>query len=464
MRSGDRMAILRTSGGTGDLEQFTGDRRILNAALDRLQFLGGKTGPQAASAATRLTLRSALAGAHHTPGRKIVVVFSSHLLSADWDRAAKGLSAEANAAAAVVYGVDPSAGTSPALLGETGGLLTPSLSSALEAETNYYMLGFEETATDPIERPRSEPVSVKVRREGVTLRARSTAFDVAPREDFPAPVDRAIQIRRALASPFEDAGIHARLTAGFAGYKGQAAVVEVAIVIDLRNIAVLTDLKGIHHGSNRINVEARSESGSTQHAERSYDMAIAPQDYERALRNGMIYSVTLSLPSSGGWEIRAVVSDGTSDGLGSSRQFVEIPQRTDFSISGLMLRGYEAPDGNGAPADPEENAAVRSFRSGQMMQFGYVVFNALTDEAKQSRVEMTTRLYANGRVVFSSPASQIAFPAEQPNMQRTITGRLSLARDVVPGDYIMEVTVIDLLAPANAPRSTTGFIDFHLRE
>lgn len=471
MGSGDRMSVLRASGGTGDLEQLTGDRRILNAALDHVQFLGGKISEPSASAATRLTLRSVLAGANRVPGRKFVVVYSSHLHNPMWDRAAARLAAEANAASTTIYGLDPGAANTsgametPALLRETGGSFTDSLGSILQAEENYYVLGFEEPATDADQRPLEEPVLVRVRREGVTLRARSAYFTVAAREEVPAPVDRAVQIRRALTSPFDGADIHTRLSAGFASYTGQSAAVDATVVVDLRDIGVLRDLKGVRQGSVQINIEARSEqSGNPHRAERTYDLAMAAQDYERAMSNGLIYAFGLSLPSAGSWQIRAVVADGISDRLGSSTQYVEIPPRGIFSISGLKLQGHDASDGKGTSPDPGENEAVRTFRAGRVLQFTCSIFNALSDEAKQSRIEMTTRLYAHGNVVYSGPASQVAFPAEQPNTRRTITGRLALARDVVPGDYILEVAVVDRLAPPNAPRSATRFIDFHLHE
>ena len=45
MQPGDLVAVIRTRGGMGALEQFTADKRILHAAIDRVQWFvsGGRT-------------------------------------------------------------------------------------------------------------------------------------------------------------------------------------------------------------------------------------------------------------------------------------------------------------------------------------------------------------------------------------------------------------------------------------
>src|ERR1039457_2323036 len=48
MSSGDRMAILRTSGGSSVLQQLTGDTRTLANAIDAIRYLGGGTGAASA--------------------------------------------------------------------------------------------------------------------------------------------------------------------------------------------------------------------------------------------------------------------------------------------------------------------------------------------------------------------------------------------------------------------------------
>ena len=58
MGPGDRMAILRSSGGGGVLQQLTGDTRILVNAIDGIRYLGG--GTSAATCGQRLVAGVAL--------------------------------------------------------------------------------------------------------------------------------------------------------------------------------------------------------------------------------------------------------------------------------------------------------------------------------------------------------------------------------------------------------------------
>src|ERR1035441_10610747 len=78
MSSGDRMAILRTSGGSGVLQQLTGDTRTLADAINAIRYLGGSTGAASAGRASWLTLRYALDGLRDFPGRKVVVLFAQN--------------------------------------------------------------------------------------------------------------------------------------------------------------------------------------------------------------------------------------------------------------------------------------------------------------------------------------------------------------------------------------------------
>src|ERR1035438_4323747 len=108
MSSGDRMAILRNSEGTGVLQQLTGDKRILLNAIDGIRYLGGGTSAVVAGGASWLTLVYALHGLRDFPGRKVVVLFSENPGAAGLlDPTVTAVAYAAHAAAAAVYALDP---------------------------------------------------------------------------------------------------------------------------------------------------------------------------------------------------------------------------------------------------------------------------------------------------------------------------------------------------------------------
>ena len=93
----DLVAIIRTGGEVGSLQQFTTDRRVLHSALQNLRWnpcsrtgtfvfapLGSMSGPALCSgphslSATLSAFRFVLKGMHDLPGRKSLVVFSDSL-------------------------------------------------------------------------------------------------------------------------------------------------------------------------------------------------------------------------------------------------------------------------------------------------------------------------------------------------------------------------------------------------
>jgi VWFA-related protein len=129
---GDLVAILRTSGGAGTLQQFTTDRRLLTAAIERVQWVGrlarfaagvaggpddddrdGQLAADLLAEGSIGVLNYALRGLESLPGRKTVVFVSEGSgLGATNPRsqipdALKRVIARANRAGVVLYAIDP---------------------------------------------------------------------------------------------------------------------------------------------------------------------------------------------------------------------------------------------------------------------------------------------------------------------------------------------------------------------
>ena len=136
MQPGDLVAIVRTSGGSAALQQFTADKRLLHAAIERVQFslmgtgqFGGTSaigdpGADSGSLAQLLnrrftigtlgTIRQVTQGMRDMPGRKSVILLSEGFAMnakngkpapvsfSDVQQVAEG----ANDAAVVLYAID----------------------------------------------------------------------------------------------------------------------------------------------------------------------------------------------------------------------------------------------------------------------------------------------------------------------------------------------------------------------
>ena len=480
MGPGDRMALLRSSGGEGVLQQLTGDTRILVKAIDGIRYLGGGTSAASAGSACWLALHYALEGLRNLPGRKVVVLFAENPgVPGPWDRTPAEAAHAAHAAGAAVYAIRPVSATTRTpggapgamemLARDTGGLFGADFSGVLQNEQGYYAIGFqpEDTSIDPAGRwSPAKAAQLKVRRPGVLVRARAGFLRHTPRVDFPVPAERGEQLKNALESPFGGPDIPARLTALFADDAPRGPVVDAVIHFDARQISVIHDMQDMYQGSLQLRTAAYTDDGrSTVPMMTASKIAMRPAEYRYGIEHGLRLSFQITLPAPGAWQIRAVVADGTSDRLGSATQFVEIPnvKLGSLAMSGLLLRG-ETPAGTTASADPNAAADVRIFKAGGRYTFSYSVFGALAGKDRQSLLEVHTRIFAEGRVVFDGEAKRVTFGETPANARRQVSGQLNLEPLMASGDYVLQVTVRDLLAPAGESRTATQFTDFQLRE
>jgi VWFA-related protein len=140
IQPGDLVALVRTSAGLGALQQFTTDRRVLQAAVARIQFLPLRAGRTVGAFATsggdeadrayedffedRLAvgslgaLRYVLRGLEPLPGRKSMILVSEGIplplrpaedvrRRADVLEGLRGLAEMANRSSVVIYAIDP---------------------------------------------------------------------------------------------------------------------------------------------------------------------------------------------------------------------------------------------------------------------------------------------------------------------------------------------------------------------
>ncbi|MEP6569439.1 MAG: hypothetical protein ABJC10_06650 [Acidobacteriota bacterium] len=87
------------------------------------------------------------------------------------------------------------------------------------------------------------------------------------------------------------------------------------------------------------------------------------------------------------------------------------------------------------------------------------VVRITTNLVQELRTQL--RLFRDGQLVFTGKENSSA-PATQPDPKRiTITGAVKLGADLVPGEYVLQVTAIDPLADEK-DRVATQWIDIEI--
>ncbi|MEK6283810.1 MAG: VWA domain-containing protein [Acidobacteriota bacterium] len=567
MQPNDLVAIVRTSGGVGALQQFTTDKRQLYAALDKVRWIANSRGGVAAFApingeATTVRAGSVfddvrdvdanqyrtnlftvgtlgavnyiVRGLRDLPGRKSVVLlsdgfpmFSNQSESSGSARvfaALQTLTDMANRASVVIYTVDarglPTLGfqaadsangmTSPEfqqrlsarsldffdsqngmnyMAQQTGGLsirntndLGGGIKRAIEDLGSYYLIGYrpdESTFDEKSGKRKFHKLSLKVLRPGkFNVRMRSGFFGITDEDAQPSLVGMNRMVV-ALISPFGSSDIHVRLTSLYANDPKMGSIMRSILHVKASDLTFKEEVGGWHTAVFDIMAYTFGDNGIiVDRMARKHTMRVKGTAYERILRDGFTYNITVPVKKPGAYQLRTALRDPPSGRIGSASQFIEVPdiKKKRLTLSGIIMRGVsqhlyqkgessvltqqDNSDDAGGQQDPKASPAVRQFHSGLVMVYGFQVYNARLDKTTQKPQLLTqVRLFRNGQEVFSG--RETAFDAgNQADAKRlAATGAIQLGTEMPPGEYVLQVIVTDLMATGKH-RVTSQWIDF----
>lgn len=464
-------------------------------------------------------------GLRDVPGRKSLILFAESMRlsfpdgrNQDVEERLRRLSDAANRSSVVIYSVDPRGvaytgltaedntnGMSPrqisqvgtqrsnqlilsregmeTLAQKTGGLfvhdnndIPAALREVVDDGNGYYLIGYRpDESTFRTEAGKFHPISVRLKRPGLTVRSRTGFFGNVDR-GIPRPVTPIAQITRALSSPFVTGDVRMRLTALFSHAEKQGSAIDALLYFDAHDLTFMTEADGSR--TSQVDIAAvtfDAEGSQVEGVNKTWRFRLTPQAYEEVLATGIVYSIHVPVKKAGPYQMRVVLRDDASQRLGSATQFVEIPdvKKGRLTLSGIVMAGEQArvagavdlAEGQIAGKDPNPTPAVRIFSQGTAMTYAYEIFNARRDRNKKPQLEVQTRLFRDGQQVNVGTPSAPNSPSSdaQPNPQRLIgVGSLQLTQ-VPPGDYVLQVIVTDKLA-SEQDRIAAQSMDFEVRQ
>jgi VWFA-related protein len=558
MQPGDLVAIIRTSGGMGALQQFTSDKRQLYAAIDRVKwYASGRSGVSAFAPITPPTpgehgadidaaaeefnqfredvyavgtlgaVNYVVRGLRELPGRKSILLISDGFRIFSQDdpnrnfrtlQKLQRLIDEAGRASVVIYTMNatglqtlmPTAADDLSgrdfqqmqdamtsrrnaafetqegldyLAYETGGMpikntndLSGGIRRVLADQKGYYLIGYrpDQSTFDPrTGRRRFHHLTVKVKRPGkFNIRMRHGFYGVSD-EEKPKPKTLAQQLFDALASPFGATGVNLQLTSLFANDANAGSIMRSLLYIDPGDLT-FTEEAGFHRTTIDVMAITFGDNGvPIDQIGRTYQIKLTEDDYKRIMRQGLVYNLTVPVKKPGAYQLRVSLRDSASDRVGSASQFIDAPdiKKKRLALSGLVVRAEPANQSvNAAIAaqsegreagDAETSAAVRHFKAGNVMTYGYYVYNAKLDTTSHPQLMTQVKLFRDGAEVFTGKETQFN-PGQQTDMQRVVAaGAIKLGTDLIPGDYVIQIVVTDLLADQKH-RVSTQWMDFQV--
>jgi VWFA-related protein len=576
MQPGDLVAIIRTSGGIGALQQFTADKRQLYAAIERVKwYLNGRSSVGAFSpiesklpgedrlkaadakqvpnedfnqfredvfaVGTLGAISYVVKGMRELPGRKSILLMSDgfRISSADDPGrnyrtllALRRLIDQANRATVVIYtmnatglqvfgltAADSTAGRSAEeveqmltdrrtsafesqdglnyLAKETGGIairntndLSGGIRRVIEDQKSYYLIGYrpDESTFDAKSGSRTfHKLSLKITRPGkFSVRMRNGFYGISEAEEKALAVTPRQQLLRALTSPFGAAGVRIRLTTLFANDTRAGSYMRSLLYINANDLT-FTDLPdGGHKAEFDVVAITFGDNGRViDQVGQTFALRARAEEYTRLRRDGFVFFLTVPIKKAGAYQLRAALRDHDSTRIGSASQFIDVPdiKKNRLVISGILIHAVEtsptnnaaAPAGGAANQSPDQdpsnnpersrmsiNAATRQLKRGQQLQYSVIIYNAKLDKTTaKPQLRTQVRFFRDGALVFTGKEQPLS-DASQPDLKRiTMMGGVRLGNELIPGEYVLQITVTDPLADEKH-RVATQWIDFEI--
>ena len=549
MQPGDLVAIIRTSGGIGALQQFTADKRQLYAAIDHVKwYAGGRSEVGAFGPATPGRLGSevdakneeleefrsdlfavgtlgaisyVVRGLSDLPGRKSILLISDgfkimdaeplsrtsrndrtlqrlqqlidetsrasvviHTINAKGLQTLSSLRAEDSLAAA-----DSSSGARTPdqvtnalrdrsneafdlqsgldfLADETGGTSIKNsndLAGGIKKiinENGYYLIGYrpDQTTFDPRTGRRTfHHLTLKVLRSGkFNVRMRNGFFGaVSDDRSKTAATNAREQILRALISPFGAAGIPIRLTSLFANDAKDGSFMRSLLHVDGSALTFTDEPDDWHQAQFDVVAVTVGEDGNiVDEVSRVDRLRVRGEGYQQVLKAGFVYMLTVPIKKPGAYQLRVALRDQSSEQVGSSSQFVEVPdmKKRRLELSGILL----------GAAQSDLSAAVRQFRQGENMRYSFVIYNPRVDPATgQPQVQTQVKIFREGQPVFTGREQRFTLNNPPDITRLSGASAIKLGADMTPGEYVLQLIVTDHLA-GDKYATTSRWVDFKI--
>mgnify|MGYP001199976682 CR=1 FL=1 len=575
MQDGDLVAIIRTGAGMGALQQFTADKRMLYAAIEKVKWnpmgsggisafapiepplAGGEqtqggdeeedanttggNGPslddfrtQVFATGTLGALRYVINGMSELPGRKSVILFSHgfRLIETDTEGTIRGTSVvldymkllvdQANRASVTFYAIDPRGLVYTGLTAadNTGGMSIQQVDSAMSGRSrelsdtqdslrylaretggfavvnnndisggvrrviedhSYYLVGYDpDTDTFDAAKRKFNRLDVKVLRPGVRVRYRSGFFNVADREKPTAPVaassikSSVAQMVNALVSPFAVGGISLRLNTLFGSDAKNVSYVRSLLHVDTADMKFTDEPNGEKKVAFDVLAISFGDNGQVvDQLGKTFTVTLKPDAYKKIVDEGFVYHFMFPVKKPGAYQYRVALRDSQGGRIGSASQFIEVPnlKKKRLSLSSIVIENLSEKAwnlrerGNHAQvdSDPMKDTALRRVKLGSILRYGFEVYNAKLDPAKQPKLTTRIRVFRDGKIILDGNQKSLELSGQTNMTHIKSSGAIAIGGLMLPGDYILQIIVTDELADKKK-QIATQFIQFEVVE
>ena len=366
-----------------------------------------------------------------------------------------------------------------ALAEQTGGFavvnsnnLSKGLERVLNDQKGYYLLAYRpDSETFDPKKARFNRLTVKLKRPDLHVRYRSGFFGIKGESAEPLAKTPRQQILAALTSPFNAADIDLRLTSVFADDGQTGPSMRSLLYVSGSDLEFTEEADGWQKATFDVVAMIFTDNGTfVDEVSRTETMRARADTLHEIREKGFVSTIIFPIKKPGAYQMRVVMRDAATSRVGSASQFIEVPNlgKDRLTLSGILLRHLQINSNTGlAPRqfqpDEQRDFATRRFHFGDTLRFDLSVYKAKLNPEAKPKLLIQYRVYRDGKIVFVAPERELAL-SQQSDLQRIdASGAFVLSKTTPPGNYTLQVIVIDLLAkPEN--RMATQWTDFDVIE
>lgn len=348
-------------------------------------------------------------------------------------------------------------------------------------QQGYYLVGYQPEAENfDKEKYQLSKLTVKVNRPNVQVNYHTSFFKNPEKTTQPNNLTTKQKITQALTSPFSANEIALNMNASFANDAKDGAYIRSFLHIEAKDLKFSTDKEGWQKAIFDVVAVAFGDDGvPVEQISKAQTIKAKGETFKAMLEEGFIYTLIFPVKTAGNYQLRVVIRDTDSDKIGSASQIIRIPnmKKQEFSVSGLVLEDFtvarwqnlrqgKSSENNTSTNEAETfstllyDTTLRKFAKNTIMQYGLEIYNAKLDKSKKPQLQTQAKILYQGKPIIEGKLNNINSDA-QPDLQSIkVSGAIALKNELPAGEYILQLTVTDLLDK----KTEIQWIDFEIVE
>lgn len=333
------------------------------------------------------------------------------------------------------------------------------LKKILDAETGYYLIGYEPD-DETFRGKQFHRIEIKVNRPDLLATSRKGFYGRTDKESQPVYKTPDSALFQAISSPFEETGMDIRLTTLFGNTASQGSYVRTLFHVGGQDLKLTAEANGDKKTILDVVVVVLDEKGAVvDEFNRTYPIRIPMQGIATVQQYGLDFSTDIPFKKPGVYSFRLAVRDNNSKRLGSAGDFIEIPdiKKTKFVVLGLIAYGSDQAgnplvpkqrpvNASFAPVFSESGASLRRFPQNSVLSYNYTIYNAKPDASGKPSLTREVRLYRDGKLLASFPESPLKLgPAADP-VRIEDKGTVTIGSSIEIGEYVLQIIVRDKIS------------------